>query len=144
MLIECQMFQCSDFQIFQCFNVPMIQCSNVPFVHWYIGPLKHWSVGPLKHWSIIPLDYCTIGPPSWGKYRPNISLSYIAGKYLKSVLRAIFNWSSKFHFLLPAAGLNWNWFYCKSFICSWLCSTSPEIYQKWNWTEENLQIFCLK
>ena len=26
------------------------------------------------------------------------------------------------------ACLNWNWTYCKSFFCSWLCSTSPQIY----------------
>ena len=39
----------------------------------------------------------SLRPPSWGKYRPNISLSCIVRKYLQSVLRATFNWSSKFH-----------------------------------------------
>ena len=29
--------------------------------------------------------------------------------------------------ILPAACLNQNWFYCKSFVCSWLCLTSPQI-----------------
>ena len=36
-------------------------------------------------------------PPLGGKYLPNIYLTYIIRKYLKSVLSAIFNWSSKFH-----------------------------------------------
>ena len=36
-------------------------------------------------------------PPSWGKYLPNISLSYIVRKYLQSVLRDIFNWSPPFY-----------------------------------------------
>ena len=48
----------------------------------------------------------TAEAPLWGKYRPNISLSYIVRKYMQSVFRAIFNWSSKFIHILPATCLN--------------------------------------
>ena len=39
----------------------------------------------------------------------------------------VFNSSQNFIQILPAACLNRNWFYCKSFVCTWLCSTSPQI-----------------
>ena len=45
-------------------------------------------------------------PPLGGKYLPNIYLTYIIRKYLKSVLSAIFNWSSNFIHILPANCLN--------------------------------------
>ena len=60
----------------------------------------------------------SLRPPFWGKYLPNISLSYIVRKYLQSVLRTTFNWSPNFIYILSTASLNCNWFLWK-FYCCW-------------------------
>ena len=58
MLIECQIFQCSNDPMFKCFNIPMIQCSNMFFFSYgrktflSIGRLVHRSIGLLDQWSM--------------------------------------------------------------------------------------------
>ena len=49
----------------------------------------------------------------------------------------MFNSSLNSIHILPAACLNWNWFYCKYFFCSWLCSTCPQILSETIGSQEN-------
>ena len=51
-------------------------------------------------------------------------------KYLMSCFETSVQLVPKFDQFLPVVCLNWNWVYCKSFFCSWLCSTSSQIYIK--------------
>ena len=66
----------------------------------------------------------------WGKYWPNISLSFIFRKYSQSVLRAMFNCSFESHlhpvFSLLELQLNHLWV-C---LCSRLCSSCTQIYDE--------------
>ena len=68
MLIESQIFNCSNVPMFQfsnvtmCFSFHRVKRVSCPLVHWTIGLLVHWSFGPLVHWSIDPLVHWSIGP----------------------------------------------------------------------------------
>ena len=65
-----------------------------------------------------------------------ISTKYFFKLYRQKIFAASFEsyihstGPQTFIHILPAACLNWNWFYCKSFCCSWLCSTCPENISK--------------
>ena len=63
---------------------------------------------------------------------------FIAWNFWYTVSRLVFDLSLNFIHILPTACLNWN-FLLKLAVFN----LSPNIYQKWNWTEVNLQIFCL-
>ena len=70
------------------------------------GPLHRANISQIFLWAILSENICS---QFWELYSTG---------------------PQNFIHILPAACLNWNWFHCKSFFCSWLCSTRPKIYIK--------------
>ena len=108
--------------------------------HFLTENLKGWTVRPeILHkdktdqsWkkNIAKLFVLQSSPSLWKcnlEYENICHLKYSSPNIWGVVEMTVFNSSQNFIQILPAACLNRNWFCCKSFFCSRLCSISPQI-----------------